>query len=95
MKRVLLSSLAFYRAWVSPAMHAVFPSGCRFHPTCSEYASEAIALHGAYRGTGLALRRLLRCHPFGGGGFDPVPLPKAESSSAALNASATLHDPLP
>ena len=45
---------------------------CRFHPTCSEYAEEAIRTHGLLRGGGLAFRRLLRCHPWGGAGFDPV-----------------------
>ena len=95
MKHVLLSLLSFYHAWISPAMHTVFPSGCRFHPSCSEYASEAITVYGAMRGSGLAIRRLLRCHPFGGSGFDPVPLPKEDGSSNALSAAATLHDPLP
>lgn len=46
---------------------------CRFHPTCSQYAVEALRVHGAVRGTWLTTRRLARCHPFGGGGFDPVP----------------------
>jgi len=46
---------------------------CRFNPTCSEYAIEALERHGAARGAWLALRRVLRCHPWGGGGFDPVP----------------------
>ena len=95
MKRLLLSSLGFYRAWISPAMHSVFPSDCRFHPTCSEYASEAIQLHGAMRGSGLALRRLMRCHPLGNSGFDPVPLPKAVGNAASPAASVTLQDPLP
>ncbi|NDA27108.1 MAG: membrane protein insertion efficiency factor YidD [Verrucomicrobia bacterium] len=45
---------------------------CRFHPTCSEYAEEAVRLHGILRGSAMALRRLLRCHPWGGDGFDPV-----------------------
>ena len=49
------------------------PSGCRFVPSCSEYAADAVAAHGAWRGTGLTLRRLGKCHPFGGHGFDPVP----------------------
>ena len=49
------------------------PSGCRFLPSCSQYALEAIGAHGAWRGTGLALRRLSRCHPWGGHGVDPVP----------------------
>ncbi|MGH9079319.1 MAG: membrane protein insertion efficiency factor YidD [Acidimicrobiales bacterium] len=48
-------------------------SGCRFLPSCSEYAIGAVSAHGALRGTRLATRRLLRCHPFGGHGFDPVP----------------------
>jgi hypothetical protein len=77
MKRILLQLLAFYRYWISPAIHALFPSGCRYHPTCSQYASEAIGMHGALRGSWMALRRLLRCHPFAKGGFDPVPLPHA------------------
>lgn len=75
MRKALLLLLAFYRRWISPALHAVFPGGCRFHPTCSEYAFEAIQLYGAGRGAWLALRRLARCHPFARGGFDPVPLP--------------------
>ena len=49
------------------------PSPCRFTPTCSEYALEALEAHGALRGTALATRRLARCHPLGGRGFDPVP----------------------
>ena len=52
------------------------PSPCRFTPTCSSYALEAVEVHGALRGTWLAVRRLSRCHPLGRHGFDPVPLPK-------------------
>jgi putative membrane protein insertion efficiency factor len=53
---------------------APFAGGaCRFHPSCSEYAMEAIAVHGAWRGLALALRRVARCHPFAASGFDPVP----------------------
>jgi putative membrane protein insertion efficiency factor len=74
MSRLLLLLLAFYRRWLSPALHTLSPAGgCKFRPTCSEYATEAILLHGAWRGLWLALRRLLRCHPFTRGGFDPVP----------------------
>jgi putative membrane protein insertion efficiency factor len=61
--------LAGYRRWVSP----VLPPACRFHPTCSEYASDAIAAHGPFRGLALAARRLARCHPWCEGGMDPVP----------------------
>jgi putative membrane protein insertion efficiency factor len=94
MKRVLLGILGFYRTWVSPGIHALSPTGCKFHPTCSQYASEAIEIHGAGRGGWLALRRLLRCHPLSGGGFDPVPLPISPVQPAS-QAIAPLHDPLP
>lgn len=55
------------------AVRSVFPPSCRFSPSCSEYAEEAIRLHGWGRGGGLALRRLLRCHPWSEGGWEPVP----------------------
>ncbi len=51
----------------------VLPGSCRFRPTCSQYALEAVARHGAARGTRLAVKRILRCHPWGGCGYDPVP----------------------
>jgi hypothetical protein len=58
-----------YRRWISPLK----PPSCRFYPTCSAYASEAIAAHGILRGLALASWRLLRCHPLARGGYDPVP----------------------
>jgi len=61
--------LAAYQVAISPYLGA----HCRFHPTCSSYAREAIAVHGAVRGTWLAVRRVLRCHPLGAAGVDPVP----------------------
>jgi uncharacterized protein len=67
--RVLLVLLRAYRATASPMTF----SACKFYPTCSRYASEAIERFGARRGAWLAFRRLLRCHPFKRGGFDPVP----------------------
>ena len=74
MTRILLAILAFYRRWISPALHAIGGGGgCRFVPTCSEYATIAIATRGPLRGTGLAIWRLLRCHPFSRGGLDQVP----------------------
>lgn len=66
--RVALMMLRFYKRWISPLL----PSACRFSPTCSEYMMEAIERHGVARGLGLGARRLLRCHPFCEGGFDPV-----------------------
>ncbi len=74
MTRILLALLDFYRRWISPAIHSLSPGqGCKFLPTCSEYASVAITTHGPLRGTALAILRLLRCHPFTRGGLDPVP----------------------
>lgn len=66
---LLLSLIRAYQVFISPAL----PSACRYVPTCSEYAREAIANWGAWRGLWLALRRLARCHPWGGHGFDPAP----------------------
>ncbi|MDG4816282.1 membrane protein insertion efficiency factor YidD [Micromonospora carbonacea] len=69
--RVLTGPIVAYRRWISPAL----PARCRFYPSCSAYALEAVARHGAIRGVGLTVRRLLRCHPFHPGGHDPVPEP--------------------
>ena len=70
MKKLLLSLIRFYQKAISPA----FPARCRFSPTCSRYAYEAITKYGAIKGGWLALKRLLRCHPFYKGDyFDPVP----------------------
>jgi putative membrane protein insertion efficiency factor len=65
----VLAVLRFYQSAISPA----FPARCRYSPTCSAYAVEAIGRFGLARGGWLALRRLLRCHPFHAGGHDPVP----------------------
>lgn len=65
----LLVLVRLYRVTLSPLMGG----HCRFHPSCSRYAEEALRTHGALRGSWLSARRLLRCHPFGGSGFDPVP----------------------
>jgi putative membrane protein insertion efficiency factor len=67
--RVLLAVVGFYRTAISP----IRPPSCRYVPSCSAYAVEAIEQYGAARGAWLALRRLLRCHPFHAGGHDPVP----------------------
>ncbi|MBR0081281.1 MAG: membrane protein insertion efficiency factor YidD [Clostridia bacterium] len=71
MKRVLLALLRFYKREISPCL----PNACKYTPTCSEYAMEAIELHGAFKGSLLAAWRLLRCNPFSRGGYDPVPKP--------------------
>ena len=68
-KRMLLGLIRFYRAAISPH----FPACCRYTPTCSQYALEAIQKYGALKGGILALRRILRCNPFHRGGYDPVP----------------------
>jgi putative membrane protein insertion efficiency factor len=68
-RTLLLGAIGAYRATVSKAMG----NRCRFSPSCSAYASEAIRTHGALVGTALAVRRVLRCNPFGGNGLDPVP----------------------
>ena len=70
MKYLLIALLKFYRRFISPLK----PPSCRFYPSCSVYAIEAISRFGALRGGYLAARRLLRCHPFNPGGVDPVPL---------------------
>ena len=66
---ILLMLIYFYRACISP----LFPPTCRFTPTCSQYAIEAIKKHGPFKGLWLAIKRIARCHPWGGSGYDPVP----------------------
>ena len=69
MKRVALAVVRFYQNAISPLL----PPACRYYPTCSAYAVEAIEKHGFFRGSLLAVKRILRCHPFHKGGYDPVP----------------------
>ncbi len=69
MKKLLIGLIRGYKILISPLL----PPACRFQPTCSEYAMEAIERFGIFRGGGMAIMRVLRCHPFHPGGYDPVP----------------------
>ena len=68
-----LGSLWLYRFTLSPLLHALFGPACRFEPSCSRFAADAIREHGLGRGAALTIKRLARCHPLGGHGYDPVP----------------------
>lgn len=69
LSRPLIAVVRLYRVAISPWLGM----NCRFQPTCSEYAIEALRIHGAFKGAWLAVRRIGRCHPWGGSGYDPVP----------------------
>ncbi len=86
MSRILVALVRFYRRFVSPLL----PPSCRFTPSCSVYAEEALVAHGSMRGLGLVVRRLARCHPWGGEGFDPVPVsrPRPEAPARPVRKEA-------
>jgi hypothetical protein len=84
-KTVALLLLRGYKSAISPW----FGAACRYQPTCSEYAAQAIELHGAMRGSWMAIVRLLRCHPFAAAGYDPV---QPKNSAAALQPDCTLTE---
>ncbi|MCF7890364.1 membrane protein insertion efficiency factor YidD [Candidatus Bipolaricaulota bacterium] len=69
LKVVLLKVIKFYQKAVSPSL----PNTCRFYPSCSEYSKQAIEEYGAIKGTYMAIKRVLRCHPLNSGGYDPLP----------------------
>ena len=74
MKKIFILLIRFYQKFISP----LFPAKCRYYPTCSQYTLEAIQEYGAIKGTYLGIKRILRCHPFHEGGYDPVPKRKRE-----------------
>src|SRR5438045_3101045 len=82
LRQFLLVAIQAYRWTLSPLKNALFGTAgcCRFSPSCSCYAAEALKYHGLWRGGVLSARRLLRCHPWGGAGFDPVPETTRESA---------------
>lgn len=69
MKELFIAMIRFYQRYISP----LTPPACRFTPTCSQYTLEAIQKYGAAKGTWLGIKRICRCHPWGGSGYDPVP----------------------
>ncbi len=86
MKYVLIGLLKAYRAVISP----IYGQVCRYHPSCSAYALEAVTVHGSVRGSWLAVRRVGRCHPWAAGGYDPVP-----PRSSRVRADTVSPEPSP
>ena len=98
-EHVIDAALAVHKYAVSPVLHAAAGASgaCRFQPTCSEYAAIALREHGILRGSVMAVGRLLRCHPFHKGGFDPVPLRQQAftqpfGSGITIEESRSIHD---
>jgi len=89
-RRVVTAPIVAYRRFLSPLKPA--PT-CRFHPTCSAYAVEAVHVHGVFRGLAMATWRLLRCHPFHPGGFDPVPPARATHHVVAGRSGHAAEEP--
>lgn len=83
MRHVFMKAVSFYRRWISPAL----PGSCRFHPTCSAYAHRALEVYGAGKGLLLTAERLVKCHPFHPGGYDPVPDPRDRAAHEAARSS--------
>jgi putative membrane protein insertion efficiency factor len=81
--RVVIAPIRFYQRFISPGL----PASCRYYPTCSSYAVEALQVHGGLRGSWLAVRRLSRCHPWHQGGMDPVPPARERSAHSRSSVS--------
>lgn len=84
--RLLIQPIRLYQRYISP----LTPACCRYTPTCSQYAIEALRTHGALKGSWLAFKRILRCNPWGGSGYDPVPPKKEKPASRLLHAATAL-----
>lgn len=84
LKKLIIGLIKFYQYCISPLL----PNVCRFRPSCSEYFIEAVKVHGAIRGSFLGIKRLLRCHPWGGHGDDPVPLRCLDHTTKVDDSSA-------
>jgi len=89
-----VSIVAIYRAAISPVIHALNGPACRFEPSCSEYARDAIATHGMVRGGAMAIWRIARCNPVGGHGFDPVPS-RADRILSRAHTARAIFGPSP
>ena len=89
MKHLLIWLLRGYRFAISPLYGQV----CRYHPTCSAYALEAVTRHGSLRGSWLAVRRVGRCHPWAAGGYDPVPPAPASSADSSADRAPVVAEP--
>lgn len=73
MKKIAIALLRFYKRFFSPVFVGIMGNACRYTPTCSEYALEAVERYGVLKGVALGIKRFLRCHPFGSSGYDPLP----------------------
>ncbi|MBR2034037.1 MAG: membrane protein insertion efficiency factor YidD [Alphaproteobacteria bacterium] len=75
MKTIMIGLIRFYQKCISPFL----PNVCRYRPSCSEYFIQALQIHGIFKGTYIGTKRILRCHPWGGSGYDPVPPKKSKT----------------